>query len=168
MSGCGRVGKWCRYAPFLVLVLLPAVLSGCASTGKSTTAPPGGAPPATTAAGVPTSSTIGPTGSNDAIPGGCPNGIGAAAQAPEQAARCLYQAWARADRAGAAVFASLDVVMQLFSTPWTPPTGTFLGCSPQSDGGQRCGFEQHGGRYGFVVRRSEGGWRVTQEQPPGA
>ncbi|MDP9075238.1 MAG: hypothetical protein M3N98_13960, partial [Actinomycetota bacterium] len=95
-----------------------------------------------------------------------PSGIGAAAQSPEQAAQCLYQAWAAGDRAAAAVFASLDVVDALFKAPWTPPAGTFAGCSADTGGGYQCSFDHHGARYRFEVRRSEGGLRVTQVQHP--
>ncbi|MEA2844669.1 MAG: hypothetical protein QOJ69_2340 [Actinomycetota bacterium] len=124
---------------------------------STTTAPPPTQEPATTATVTPTSG----------VPGGCPSGTGSAAQSAPQAARCLYQAWSDADRAGAAVFASLDVVDSLFREPWSPPEGTFEGCSATpGTSGQSCAFEHHGGRYLFDVRQSEGGWRVTRLQAP--
>jgi hypothetical protein len=124
---------------------------------STTTAPPPTQEPATTATVTPTSG----------VPGGCPSGTGSAAQSAQQAARCLYQAWSGADRAGAAVFASLDVVDRLFREPWSPPEGTFEGCSATpGTSGQSCAFEHHGGRYLFDVRQSEGGWRVTRLQAP--
>jgi hypothetical protein len=97
------------------------------------------------------------------VPGGCPGGIGAAAQGATQAARCFYDAWKRGDRAGAAVFASLDAVDALFRQRWSPPDGAFKGCSAEPDtGGQACRFEYHAASYLFSVQPSEGGWRVTQ------
>ena len=101
------------------------------------------------------------------IPGGCPSGTGTAAQSAPQAARCLYEAWKNDDRALAAVFASLDVVDSLFGEQWSPPEGTFEGCSATPGGsGQACTFVHHGASYLFDVRRSEGGWRVTRLQAP--
>jgi hypothetical protein len=88
-----------------------------------------------------------------------------AAQSAQQAARCLFQAWETDDRAKAAAFASLDVVELLIQRRWTPPSATFRDCSADAGtGGQTCTFEHSGGRYVLDVRRSEGGWRVTQLQ----
>jgi hypothetical protein len=102
-----------------------------------------------------------------AIPGGCPSGVGVAAQSAEQAARCLFRTWEEADRTRAAAFASLDVVDMLFRDRWSSPPGTFAGCSAEpATGGQLCTFEHRGTRYVFDVRRSEGGWRVTQLRRP--
>jgi len=93
----------------------------------------------------PSSTTKGPVASAtttpaSAIPAGCPSGTGLAAQNAPQAARCLYEAWRRGDQVGAAA---------------QPATG-----------GQACTYGYHGQRYVFDVRRSEGGWRVTQVQGP--
>lgn len=132
----------------------PAAGSGFPSTTSiaptTTTAPPG--PPvsrtATTAA---------------AIPGGCPSGVGVAAQSAQQAARCLFQAWEEDNRARAAAFASLDVVEALFRERWSAPVGMFAGCASQSGNeGQLCTIDHRGTSYRFDVRRSEGGWRVTR------
>ncbi len=98
-----------------------------------------------------------------AIPGGCPSGVGVAAQSAQQAARCLFQAWEEDNRARAAAFASLDVVEALFRERWSAPVGTFNGCASQSGAeGQLCTIDHRGTSYQFDVRRSEGGWRVTQ------
>ena len=89
--------------------------------------------------------------------------MGVAAQNAQQAARCLFAAWEADDRALAAGFASLDVVGVLFRERWSPPPGTFAGCSAEAaTSGEVCTFEHRGTRYVFDVRRSEGGWRVTQ------
>jgi hypothetical protein len=128
------------------------------TTFDPTTSTPAPAPNPTTTATAPLA-----TG----IPGGCPSGTGTAAQSAPQAARCLYQAWKDDDRAAAAVFASLDVVDSLFRDRWSPPDGTFEGCSATPGAsGQSCMFEHHGARYVFDVRPSEGGWRVTRLQAP--
>ncbi|MDQ1413074.1 MAG: hypothetical protein QOE07_1662 [Acidimicrobiaceae bacterium] len=164
MEICGRIGKRCGLQLFAVLLLLP-VLTACGSAKKAVTGPSAGQVGTTTSA-TPSPSTTQPAAPSEVIPGGCPSGIGAAAQQPDQAAQCLYRAWEAGDRAQAAVFASLDVVANLFATPWTAPLGSFLGCAAQSDGGQQCHFEHHGGRYEFETRRSEGGWRVTEVQRP--
>ena len=93
--------------------------------------------------------------------------MGVAAQNAPQAARCLYEAWKQNDQAGAAVYASLDVVEILFRRPWSAPEGNYEGCSAQpATGGETCTYGHHGERYVFDVRRSEGGWRVTQVQAP--
>ena len=151
--------------------LLMVVALGACSTKEDQPAP-GAAPapstvPATTATTTVVSGavtrTTPPTTQN--IPGGCPTGVGVAAQSAPQAARCLFQAWETDDRARAAAFASLDVVELLFQLRWTAPSGTFRDCSANpSTGGQTCTFEHHGARYVFDVRRAEGGWRVTQFQ----
>ncbi len=97
------------------------------------------------------------------IPGGCPSGVGVAAQSAQQAARCFFQAWEEDSRARAAAFASLDVVEALFRERWSAPAGTFEGCALQSGAeGQLCTISHRGTSYRFDVRRSEGGWRVTQ------
>lgn len=127
-----------------------------ASTVPATAAP-------TTVASTPVTPTTPPPAAS--IPGGCPTGVGVAAQSAQQAARCLFQAWEADDRARAAAFASLDVVELLFQRRWTPPAGTFKDCAANpGTGGQTCTFEHQGGRYVLDVRRSEGGWRVTQLQ----
>ena len=102
--------------------------------------------------------------------GGCPTGVGVAAQSERQAALCLYEAWKKNDRKSAVVYASIDVVDILFRQQWSPPEATFKGCSAEpSTGGQTCTFEHHGTPYLFGVQRSEGGLRVTEVHgPPGA
>jgi hypothetical protein len=152
------------------LVLIVAL--GACSTKEPEPAP-GAAPPvastapATTATSTATSAPGTPTTPAPAasIPGGCPTGVGAAAQSAPQAARCLFLAWETDDRARAAAFASLDVVELLFQRRWAPPAAAFRDCSANpATGGQTCAFEHQGGRYVLDVRRSEGGWRVTQLQ----
>nr|MDQ3574879.1 hypothetical protein [Actinomycetota bacterium] len=72
----------------------------------------------------------------------CPAGIGAAAQDPDQAARCLYAAWREDSRASAAVFASLDVVDSLFAERWSPPEGNLRPCVSDPDiGALACGVD---------------------------
>ena len=152
-------------------VLVLVVTLGACST-KDTPPGPSAAPvastaPATTATTTVTSSSVARTTPPpvESIPGGCPTGVGVAAQSAPQAARCLFQAWETDDRAKAAAFASLDVVELLFQLRWTAPRGTFRDCSANpGTGGQTCTFEHHGSRYLFDVRRAEGGWRVTQLQ----
>lgn len=95
----------------------------------------------------------------------CPSGMGAAAQTPAQAAVCLHQAWEEGNRRKAAVFASLDVVDRLFVEGRAPTGARFGGC--RSDGhseGEVCSYEHTDVEYRFRVRRSEGGWRVTEAQ----
>lgn len=99
----------------------------------------------------------------------CPTGIGAAAQEPTQAARCLYRAWEAGDRSKAAVFASLDAVDILFAQRWALPEATFRGCAAAIDDIDvwGCRFLDRGNTTTtFTVRRSEGGWRVTAVQFP--
>ena len=132
----------------------PAVGSPLPSTTSTT-------PSTTTAPSQPlvNTTTTAPAG----IPGGCPSGVGVAAQSAQQAARCLFQAWEEGNRARAAAFASLDVVEALFGERWSAPVGTFDGCAPQvGTEGQFCTINHRGTSYRFDVRRSEGGWRVTQ------
>jgi len=154
----------------LVLAASALLLAGACGACSSDDPPPAAAPalvssssttPSTTSAplGLPPSTTL----STAAIPGGCPSGVGVAAQSAQQAARCLFQAWEEGNRTTAAAFASLDVVDVLFRERWSPPTGTFSGCAAQAGtDGQICTVEHRGTRYLFDVRRSEGGWRVTQ------
>lgn len=114
-----------------------------------------------------TPSTAESTAPTTGVPGGCPSGVGAAAQSERQAALCLYEAWKRNDRTSAAVFASVDVVDVLLRQRWSPPEGTFTGCSDdRSTGGQICTFEYHGASVLFGVQRSEGGFRVTEVHGP--
>ncbi len=97
-----------------------------------------------------------------AIPGGCPSGVGVAAQNAPQAAGCLHEAWKDGDRSRAAVYASLDVVDVLFRAAWSAPDATFKGCAAGTGAErQTCTFDYHGADYVLDVRRSEGGWRVT-------
>ena len=132
----------------------PRATSTLAPDDATTTTAP------TSATSRPLATTVPPT---TGVPGGCPSGVGIAAQSGEQAARCLFRAWEEGDRTRAAGFASLDVVDTLFREPWSAPPGTFVGCSAEAaTGGQLCTFEHRGTRYVFDVRRSEGGWRVTQ------
>ena len=147
---------------------LTVAVGGC-SAGDEPPAPAAASGPASTSStAVPASTTasatvVTTTPTTMAIPGGCPAGVGVAAQNAEQAARCLFQTWERNDRAAAAAFASLDVVDVLFRDRWSAPGGTFAGCAPQPGrDGQTCTIEHRGTRYQFDVRRSEGGWRVTQ------
>lgn len=91
--------------------------------------------------------------------------MGAAAQTPAQAAMCLHQAWEEGNRRKAAVFASLDVVDRLFLEGRAPSGARFGGCrSNGHNEGEVCSYEHPGVEYRFQVRRSEGGWRVTEAQ----
>ena len=49
---------------------------------------------------------------------------------PEQAAKCLYEAYRSGDRASAVYFANDEVITKLFENPFEPPEWTFLGCDP--------------------------------------
>ena len=121
--------------------------------------------PSTTS--TPPSQVVSTTPTTAAIPGGCPSGVGVAAVSAQQAARCLFQSWEEDNRTSAATFASLDVVDALFRERWSAPRGAFTGCSAQpGTEGQLCTIEHRGTRYQFEVRRSEGGWRVTQLRRP--
>ena len=138
----------------------PAPDAGSAGAAPTTSSVPG----TTIGSSTPVASTA-PTAAP--IPGGCPSGVGVASQSAQQAARCLFQTWEEGNRTRAVTFASLDVVDVLFRERWSPPTGTFDGCSAKSGSeGQVCTMEHRGTRYLFDVRRSEGGWRVTQLQRP--
>ena len=135
------------------------VLGACASQP----ADPGSAVTVTTvASGVSTAThQTTTTASSDR----CPSGMGAAAQTPAQAAVCLHQAWEEGNRRNAAVFASLDVVDRLFREGRAPSGARFGGCrSDGHDEGEVCSFEHPDVEYRFRVRRSEGGWRVTEAQ----
>lgn len=155
------------------MCVLVLTLAACSSEraqpqpGATSSLAPADATTRTAAATVtsrPAATTVPPA---TAVPGGCPSGVGIAAQSAEQAARCLFRAWEEGDRTRAAGFASLDVVEVLFRDRWSSPPGTFAGCSAEpSTGGQLCDFEHRGTRYVFDVRRSEGGWRVTQLRRP--
>lgn len=156
-------------ASALLLVVALGACSTKEAQPRPSADPSASTSPATTATSTVTSRPVTSTTppSTQSIPGGCPTGVGVAAASAQQAARCLFQAWETDDRARAAAFASLDVVELLFQVRWTPPTGTFTDCATNpGTGGQTCTFEHHGGRYLLDVRRSEGGWRVTQLQRP--
>ncbi|MDQ3641686.1 MAG: hypothetical protein M3450_09605 [Actinomycetota bacterium] len=148
---------------------LTAALGACAA-GEEQREPAVGSPPPSTTSTTPSTTTAPSrplvsttTTTPAAIPGGCPSGVGVAAQSAQQAARCLFRAWEEDNRARAAAFASLDVVEALFRERWSAPVGTFDGCASQSGtGGQLCTIDHRGTSYQFDVRRSEGGWRVTQ------
>lgn len=154
----------------MLIVALGACTSRPTEPAVRSTAPTTLPMPAATTT---TTTTVGPipstaTTPSTAIPGGCPSGIGVAAQSAAQAARCLHESWKDGDRARAAVYASLDVVDTLFQAAWSPPDGTFEGCSAASTiERQTCTFGYHGADYVLDVRRSEGGWRVTAlPRPP--
>lgn len=141
--------------PLLALVLVLA-FGACGSEradqGRVTTVPTTASDPTTTA-----SATVTPTIIVD-----CPSGMGAAAQGPAEAARCLHQGWSEGNRRKAAVFASLDVVEQLFQEGKGPAQASFEGCRTDSDTGREiCSYDHEGRLYRFEVQRSEGGWRVT-------
>ena len=148
---------------------LAAALGGCADNDEQPE-PDAGSALASTTTTSPSSTTAPPrplvsttATATAAIPGGCPTGVGVAAQSAQQAARCLFQAWEEDNRARAAAFASLDVVEALFRERWSAPVGAFGGCAPQSGiEGQLCTIDHRGTSYRFDVRRSEGGWRVSQ------
>lgn len=149
------------------VLALTAALGACAGDDQPESAVGSALPsttsttPTTTAPSRPLVSTT--TTTTAAIPGGCPSGVGVAAQSAQQAARCLFQAWEEDNRARAAAFASLDVVEALFRERWSAPAGTFDGCASQSGTeGQLCTINHRSTSYQFDVRRSEGGWRVTQ------
>jgi len=83
----------------------------------------------------------------------------------DQAVSCLARAWREANRSSAEVVASIDVVDSLFADRWSPPDGFLHRCAPDPQGeGMACRYEYHRGEYRFIVRRSEGGWRVIQLQ----
>jgi hypothetical protein len=161
-----------RLVSVAVALVLTAGLGAC-SSGDDGPVPAASPVPASSsstapkASTAPSSPTASATPTTAAIPGGCPSGVGVAAQSAEQAARCLFRSWERDDRTGAAAFASLDVVDALFRERWSAPVGTFGGCVPQAGSdGLLCTIEYRGTRYQFDVRRSEGGWRVTQLRRP--
>ena len=151
-----------------MVVALGACSSETAQRGPDATTSASTTSAATTTTAIASSPVTGTSSPTTGVPGGCPSGIGVAAQSAQQAARCLFQAWEGNDRTRAAAFASLDVVDLLFRERWSTPAGTFKDCSADAaTGGQTCTFEHHGNRYLFDVRRSEGGWRVTQLQRSG-
>ena len=132
------------------VTITPSDTSG---TSVTTAAPTTSAPPSTATSGA----------ANRA----CPTGVGAGPAEPLQAARCLYAAWKANDRAAAAVVASTDAVDSLFRERWSPPDGAVPPCIPDpATGSHLCSFEYHDAVYHLDVRRSEGGWRVTQVQGP--
>lgn len=132
-------------------------LGACASQP----AEPGGAATVTTVASG--ASTTEDQTTTTASSDRCPSGMGAAAQTPAQAAVCLHQAWEEGNRRKAAVFASLDVVDRLFLEGRAPSGTRFGGCrSNGPNEGEVCSYEHPGVEYRFQVRRSEGGWRVTE------
>ena len=148
---------------------LTVALAACASGDEQPEPAVGSALPSATSTTPSTATTLSrplvstTTTAAAAIPGGCPSGVGVAAQSAPQAARCLFRAWEEDNRARAAVFASLDVVEALFRERWSAPVGRFDGCASQSGTeGQLCTIDHRGTSYQFDVRRSEGGWRVTQ------
>ena len=150
-------------------LLLAAALGGCSADDEQSEPAVGSPLPPTTSTSPSTTTARSEPLANAtttapaAIPGGCPSGVGVAAQSAQQAARCLFQAWEEGNRTRAAAFASLDVVDALFREGWSAPVGTFDGCAPQSGTeGQLCTINHRGTSYRFEVRRSEGGWRVTQ------
>jgi len=117
-------------------------------------------PPTAPATTAPTSQPGPVTG-----PSECPSGVGSGPTDANQAAGCLERAWREADRSKAEVVASIDVVDTLFRDRWSPPEGTLRPCAPDPQiEGMACRYEYHGAVYLFMVRPSEGGWRVTQFQ----
>lgn len=149
---------------------LTVTLAACAAGDEQSEPTVGSALPSATSSTPSTTTTLArplvsttTTAAAAPIPGGCPSGVGVAAQSAPQAARCLFQAWEEDNRARAATFASLDVVEALFRERWSAPAGRFDGCASQSGTeGQLCTIDHRGTAYQFDVRRSEGGWRVTQ------
>ncbi len=147
----------------LWLVALLVLLTACSDDGSEH----GTAAPSDTAATEPTTPMPPTTVISGAQKPSCPTGIGAGPADALQAARCLYAAWKAGDRAAAAVVASTDVVESLFRERWSPPDGNILPCiaDPATDA-QLCSYDYHDSVYHLGVRRSEGGWRVTEVQGP--
>ncbi len=147
------------------MVALLVVLSACASDGSddvTITPSETSVPTAAPTASMPPS-TAAPATAKPA----CPTGVGVGPADPLRAARCLYEAWKANDRAAAAVVASTDAVDSLFQERWSPPDGTVPPCTPDpATGAHLCSFDYHDAVYSLDVRRSEGGWRVTQVQGP--
>jgi len=140
-------------------LLVGLVSCGTDPSGKNADGaekPPPTAPATTSSTGQP-----GPaTG-----PSGCPSGVGSGPTDANQAAGCLERAWKEADRSNAEVVASVDVVDTLFRDRWSPPEGTLRPCAPDPQTeAMPCRYEYHGAVPVFIVRSSEGGWRVTQFQ----
>ena len=97
----------------------------------------------------------------------CPTGVGSGPADALQAARCLYAAWKAGDRTAAEVVASTDAVDALFRERWSPPEGNILPCIPDpATAAQHCSYDYHDAVYHLGVRRSEGGWRITEVQGP--
>lgn len=145
---------------------LLALLGGCESEDQPATQP-------TTTSSALSTTTSGPahapsaSTTSAASASGCPTGVGAGPEDAARAVRCLYAAWKEGDRDKAAAVASVDVVASLFGHRWSPPEADLGPCHPNPrTGGEDCSFDHHSGVYLLDVRRSEGGWRVTQVQGP--
>lgn len=84
--------------------------------------------PATTTLAMPTSSS--PTTVSPSTTSPPPSAATTVAASPEDAARALYDAWARADATAAARSAQPAAVSVLFARPWQAGDGwSFAGCN---------------------------------------
>jgi hypothetical protein len=139
------------------------LLAACADDGPDDRA----ATPSETTVAEQTTPTPSTTVISGAEKPACPTGVGRGPADALQAVRCLYAAWKAGDKSAAAVVASTDAVEALFRERWSPPEGNILPCIPDpATDAQLCSYDYHDAVYHLGVRRSEGGWRVTEVQGP--
>ncbi len=144
---------------FVMTLLVVLVSCGSGQRDQSGDATEETAPtaPATTAAVIPPATVIGA--------GDCPSGVGSGPVDADQAVGCLERAWKEANRSAGETVASVDVVDALFADRWSSPGGVLRPCAPEPNTeAMTCRYEYQGAVHRFQVRRSEGGWRVTQFQ----
>jgi hypothetical protein len=124
-------------------LLAAAALTACSDGGTDTTSPTvTTAPPATGTPGPPasTSTTLGPTTTVTSRP------PATAASSPEVAAKALYDAWMRSDRAAAARVAQPAAVTTLFGRSWQAGDGWSFGECTGAAGSLVCTWLRPGGQ----------------------
>ena len=139
-----------RRAPLAALVVALATVGlGCsgggssassASRGTTTTTTTTTAPPTTAAKTTTTTTTAPPT-----------TKVAAGATTAEAAAKGLVDRWSIDDKAGAAAFATPEVIAELFKNSGKGNTWMFQGCDGVA-GGAGCSFSYEGGGVTMHVR----------------
>lgn len=99
----------------------------------------------------------------------CPAQAGA--DSPEQASRCLYDAWVEGEESRAEPVASAAARSFMFESTYEPPAWEFYGCSSESADQYLCEWyvpdDFHGVVVEMQVEDDTGGWLVTDVESYG-
>lgn len=142
------------------LMIVVALLASCSNGGdKRASVPPSTTLEATTSSSSSSSSTttVAPSTTVTSRPATTVAGL-----SPEGAARALYEAWTRGDRAAAATVAQPEAVAALFARRWQAADGwSFAECSGAA-GSLICAWQRPSGQLLMRVQNLAGGRPVAE------